>query len=204
MDQMLPSPGFSIPSIGTPLHHPEEDQQIVVNNPYYSQQVVPPQNGLSNSGNTPNSMSGLSMGMSSVLSSGSGMMGSGGLGLSGLGTLPAPTKLNSYQPSYAASPQIHQPQTPVSHRSLAKNHSQQPTFLIVCVSCVFTAKFDVAHGTDDRTLRQFVQCSPNDGPGHTNDTNDTAISRCWHIATATVSFELAEALPINRSLLSMC
>ena len=33
MDQMLPSPGFppldSIPSVGTPLHHPEEDQQIL-------------------------------------------------------------------------------------------------------------------------------------------------------------------------------
>ncbi|XP_067010038.1 TATA-box-binding protein [Anabrus simplex] len=29
MDQMLPSPGFSIPSIGTPLHQPEEDQQIL-------------------------------------------------------------------------------------------------------------------------------------------------------------------------------
>lgn len=31
MDNMLPSPGFSIPSIGTPLHHPEEDQQILPN-----------------------------------------------------------------------------------------------------------------------------------------------------------------------------
>ncbi|KAL0103069.1 hypothetical protein PUN28_018400 [Cardiocondyla obscurior] len=31
MDQMLPSPGFSIPSIGTPLHQPEEDQQILPN-----------------------------------------------------------------------------------------------------------------------------------------------------------------------------
>ncbi|XP_065159827.1 uncharacterized protein Tbp isoform X2 [Atheta coriaria] len=29
MDQMLPSPGFSIPSIGTPLHQPEEDQLII-------------------------------------------------------------------------------------------------------------------------------------------------------------------------------
>ncbi|XP_017783777.1 PREDICTED: TATA-box-binding protein [Nicrophorus vespilloides] len=29
MDQMLPSPGFSIPSIGTPLHQPEEDQLIL-------------------------------------------------------------------------------------------------------------------------------------------------------------------------------
>jgi len=26
---MLPSPGFSIPSIGTPLHQPEEDQMIL-------------------------------------------------------------------------------------------------------------------------------------------------------------------------------
>lgn len=32
MDQMLPSPGFSIPSIGTPLHQPEEDQQILPHN----------------------------------------------------------------------------------------------------------------------------------------------------------------------------
>jgi transcription initiation factor TFIID TATA-box-binding protein len=29
MDQPLPSPGFSIPSIGTPMHLPEEDQQIL-------------------------------------------------------------------------------------------------------------------------------------------------------------------------------
>lgn len=31
MDNMLPSPGFSIPSIGTPLHQPDEDQQILPN-----------------------------------------------------------------------------------------------------------------------------------------------------------------------------
>ena len=29
MDLPLPSPGFSIPSIGTPLHQPDEDQQIL-------------------------------------------------------------------------------------------------------------------------------------------------------------------------------
>uniref|UniRef100_A0A6M2DKR8 TATA-box-binding protein n=1 Tax=Xenopsylla cheopis TaxID=163159 RepID=A0A6M2DKR8_XENCH len=39
MDQMLPSPGFSIPSIGTPLHQPEEDQQIL---PNALQQQMPP------------------------------------------------------------------------------------------------------------------------------------------------------------------
>lgn len=106
MDQMLPSPGFSIPSIGTPLHHPEEDQQIIAANPFYSQQVGPPQNGLS-SGNTPNPMSSLSMGSSS-------MLGGSTLGSSSFPTLPLPSKLNSYQPSYAASPQIQQPQTPVN------------------------------------------------------------------------------------------
>lgn len=37
MDQMLPSPGFSIPSIGTPLHQPEEDQQILPDSPLPSQ-----------------------------------------------------------------------------------------------------------------------------------------------------------------------
>ncbi len=41
---MLPSPGFSIPSIGTPLHQPEEDQQILPHNsplpPQRQQQVA--------------------------------------------------------------------------------------------------------------------------------------------------------------------
>lgn len=118
MDQL--SPGFSIPSIGTPLHHPEEDQQIVAN-PYYSQQVGPPQNGLTNSGSTQNPMTGLSMNTNSIMGSSSGMgsssvmSGNGGMGIGSMGSLPiAPTKLNSYQPSYAPSPPIQQPQTPVS------------------------------------------------------------------------------------------
>lgn len=46
MDQMLPSPGFSIPSIGTPLHQPEEDQMILPNALQQQQQpstsTVPP------------------------------------------------------------------------------------------------------------------------------------------------------------------
>ncbi|CAG2063672.1 unnamed protein product [Timema podura] len=41
MDQMLPSPGFSIPSIGTPLHQPEEDQQILPH-AQQQQQLQPP------------------------------------------------------------------------------------------------------------------------------------------------------------------
>ncbi|XP_078042631.1 TATA binding protein [Augochlora pura] len=43
MDQMLPSPGFSIPSIGTPLHQPEEDQQILPNALQQQQQQQPQQ-----------------------------------------------------------------------------------------------------------------------------------------------------------------
>ncbi|KAJ9577876.1 hypothetical protein L9F63_025262, partial [Diploptera punctata] len=43
MDQMLPSPGFSIPSIGTPLHQPEEDQQILPHAQQQQQQQQPPQ-----------------------------------------------------------------------------------------------------------------------------------------------------------------
>lgn len=42
MDQMLPSPGFSIPSIGTPLHQPEEDQQILPLAQQQQQQQPPP------------------------------------------------------------------------------------------------------------------------------------------------------------------
>lgn len=40
---MLPSPGFSIPSIGTPLHQPEEDQQILPNALQQQQQQQPQQ-----------------------------------------------------------------------------------------------------------------------------------------------------------------
>ncbi|KDR14618.1 TATA-box-binding protein [Zootermopsis nevadensis] len=46
MDQMLPSPGFSIPSIGTPLHQPEEDQQILPHAQQQQQQTVPPPTSL--------------------------------------------------------------------------------------------------------------------------------------------------------------
>jgi len=49
MDQMLPSPGFSIPSIGTPLHQPEEDQQILP----HAQQQQTLQNQTMNIGATP-------------------------------------------------------------------------------------------------------------------------------------------------------
>lgn len=109
MDQMLPSPGFSIPSIGTPLHQPEEDQQIVATNTYYSQQLVN-QNGMANSNNTPNSTV-VGMSMNSV----DGMGSNNGMGVLDIPSLPiAPTKLNSYQPSYGSSSQIQQPHTPVN------------------------------------------------------------------------------------------
>lgn len=105
---MLPSPGFSIPSIGTPIHQPEEDQQIIANNSYpqYAQQMAPP------------SMAG---GLTPL------MGGSSGGGNSGIGSSNSNSGINfqqymqkmthsTYQPSYATPPQqtMAQPQTPVS------------------------------------------------------------------------------------------
>lgn len=92
MDQMLPSPGFSIPSIGTPLHQPEEDQQIVTN--ALQQPQLPPLAPVGGgSGMTPNSLSmGLSMGMPI------------------LGT---PQKsMHTYVPGFATPQSMMQPQTP--------------------------------------------------------------------------------------------
>ncbi|KAK9877478.1 hypothetical protein WA026_018587 [Henosepilachna vigintioctopunctata] len=66
MDQMLPSPGFSIPSIGTPLHQPEEDQLILPNALQQQQQQpvsqIPPLAPMNPGGLTPTL--GLGMGMS--------------------------------------------------------------------------------------------------------------------------------------------
>lgn len=47
MDTMLPSPGFSIPSVGTPLHQPEEDQQILLH-AQQQQQQPQQQHGMQN------------------------------------------------------------------------------------------------------------------------------------------------------------
>lgn len=108
MDQMLPSPGFSIPSIGTPFQQLEEDQTIIANNPYYAQMTNHPPTGLTPAG----------MGNSST--------NNNGVGSSGLNTnvevpsatsLPSlantPTKGSSYQPSYTTPQSMMQPQTPV-------------------------------------------------------------------------------------------
>lgn len=110
---MLPSPGFSIPSIGTPFQQLEEDQTIIANNPYYAQNAMSmnhPPTGLTPAG----------MGNSSTNNNG---VGSSGLNtnveVSNASSLPSlmntPTKASSYQPSYAnQTPQsMMQPQTPV-------------------------------------------------------------------------------------------
>uniref|UniRef100_A0A6B2EJJ8 TATA-box-binding protein n=1 Tax=Phlebotomus kandelakii TaxID=1109342 RepID=A0A6B2EJJ8_9DIPT len=94
MDQMLPSPGFSIPSIGTPLHQPEEDQQILPNAYQQQQQMQPMPSSLNNFG---------SHSTSSV----------SGMGVPPL--LPAPTKsMHSFTPSYVTPQSMMQPQTPQS------------------------------------------------------------------------------------------
>lgn len=85
---MLPSPGFSIPSIGTPLHQPEEDQQILPN--ALQQQQIPALVPTANSsGMTPLANS-LNMGM-----------------------LSTPHKpMHTYVPGFATPQQMMQPQTP--------------------------------------------------------------------------------------------
>ncbi|XP_015524603.1 TATA-box-binding protein [Neodiprion pinetum] len=86
MDQMLPSPGFSIPSIGTPLHQPEEDQQILPNALQQQQQVQ--QNQLQQMH----------------------PMGSNVHGMPMLGT-PHKT-MHTYAPAFATPQSLMQPQTP--------------------------------------------------------------------------------------------
>lgn len=102
---MLPSPGFSIPSIGTPLHQPEEDQQIIANNPYFNHGATPSSSQMmsvpmgGSSGMTPNAISN------------SGMSGND---IEMPSIMNTPSKMSSYQPSYATPQSLMQPQTPVS------------------------------------------------------------------------------------------
>lgn len=88
MDQMLPSPSaFSIPSIGTPLHQPEEDQMIL---PHAQQQQ---QHNLQSSNS----------------------MGGGLPSLGGPSSMMTPHKMHTYAPSVAGFQTPHsmmQPQTP--------------------------------------------------------------------------------------------
>lgn len=122
----MPSPGFSIPSVGTPLHQPEEDQQIIANNPYYAQHMGGPASnqmmtgqmiGSGNTGLTP-----AGMGSSTLSSGGVGSSGMMGNGIEMPSLMNSPTKLNSYQPSYPAPQSMMQPQTPVSF-CLQNNHN---------------------------------------------------------------------------------
>ena len=68
MDQMLPSPGFNIPSIGTPLHQPEED--LILPQAHHQQNIGI--GGSHHGGLGHNSMSmgmGMGLGGSSVITS---------------------------------------------------------------------------------------------------------------------------------------
>lgn len=141
MDSMLPSPGFSIPSIGTPLHQPEEDQQIIANNSYpqYAPQMAPP----------PSMSGGLTplMGGSGGLGSNNSNMGAmsnlqQNMGLPSLMHTPSKMMHSTYQPSYATPQSIMtQPQTPVNlflYRRVQK-----------LIGVFFVAKSNVTNGSDD-------------------------------------------------------
>lgn len=103
MDQMLPSPGFSIPSIGTPLHQPEEDQQILPNAMRDQQQPqIPPLAPMGSSGMTPNF--GMNLGMSTPQKS-----------------------MHTYVPGFATPQSMMQPQTPQNLMSpMHTTQSNQP------------------------------------------------------------------------------
>ena len=112
MDQML-SPGFSIPSIGTPLHQMDPDQQIVANPVYHPPAQHDQQNGggMHQGGG---GMYGQDMNHHMASTSGQQMQHP---------TMPVAHKqMQSYQPSYQQSPMANgvaphsmlQPQTPVS------------------------------------------------------------------------------------------
>lgn len=115
MDHMLPSPGFSIPSIGTPIHQQEEDQQIIENNPYYAQHLGSHNQMISNNISI-NNVSGIGIGGNEMSGSGSDNSGLGNSSINNMG-LPSlmntPSKLSNYQPSYATPQRMIQPQTPV-------------------------------------------------------------------------------------------
>lgn len=108
MDQMLPSPGFSIPSL-TPFQQLEEEQQIIANNPYYAAHstttgLTPAGMGSTNNSNNGVGSSGLNTNIETTMST-------------NIPSLPSlmntPTKGSSYQPSYATPQSMMQPQTPV-------------------------------------------------------------------------------------------
>lgn len=84
MEHMSPSSIFSIPSIGTPIHHPDPDQEIIPT----SYQHQPPSMREQNIG-----------GMNS--------------GMYGIPQLMSGKSMHTYAPSYATPQSMIQPQTPV-------------------------------------------------------------------------------------------
>ena len=125
MDHMLPSPGFSIPSIGTPLHQPEADQMILPTAVYQQEiQMNNPSIGMGQSmaaqqqtmAQNFNNVFGPDIPMNNVSG---GLSGGVGLGNSSSGVPPlvsttSSKQMQSYQPSYSTPQSLMQPQTPVS------------------------------------------------------------------------------------------
>lgn len=130
---MLPSPGFSIPSIGTPLHQPEADQQILPNAVYQQQMQMNAMSGGQTPGTNQNTMGSQQSSSSSLgqmtnpfvsstndLNSNSmsggmnnlNITGNSGNGMPSL--MSTPTKqIQSYAPNYSTPQSMMQPQTPV-------------------------------------------------------------------------------------------
>lgn len=102
MDPML-SPGFSIPSIGTPLHQMEADQQIVANPVYHPSAMNQHNNHDMNTNGAANNM--YSHDLSHIMGGNSPAPGSNTPNMAQQHpTLPVPHKqMQTYQPSYQSS-----------------------------------------------------------------------------------------------------
>lgn len=113
MDQMLPSPGYSIPSLGTPLHQQEEDQVIMSNvYPHPSQAMHPSLGGAGPS--VPNASSAQSS-SSAINPYASSLSGSGPPGLSSPMMVTPQKSIQPYGlPQSTSHYGLMQPQTPVS------------------------------------------------------------------------------------------
>lgn len=162
MDQMLPSPGFSIPSIGTPFQQLEEDQTIIANNPYYAQNAMTgltPIHPSASSGTPVHPPTGLTpAGMGNASTSNNGV-GSSGLNTnietSTATSLPSlintPTKGSSYQPSYTTPQSMMQPQTPVSCTNSIVSIRMKIYSTNQCsLNFLPIAKSNVSNGANDR------------------------------------------------------
>lgn len=190
MDNMLPSPGFSIPSIGTPLHQPDEDQQILPN--ALQQQQESQQQSQFQMQSQMHSMNSMQSNM--------------------LMQTP-PKAMHSYAMSqpFATPHSMMQPQTPVCVYTSVYHYTMWKMILILlwkdfnenpipyCVYQLSEFKFYVLNVfffqfvansyVSTHAIREPTWCSnPGTRYSKSHDADDSSICRPWYSSSVTVSF----------------